>query len=158
MYKAREILHLVKEAFVPTDTDAQLGGGANNFDLTGFVPGSFVTIDITQDDPKSYEVVLVDGDYVVVKDPDSDKVYRLPLSRVALQELESPYTSAELDAYQVGGGVESSDNSKDSEQSKSEPKTNNDYNQVDSAEMKKSGLSVSVVKSFANKFLSNQNK
>lgn len=152
MYKAKDVLYLIKEAVVSTDTDAQLTAGSSNFDLTGFVPGSIVTVDITQDDPKTYEVVEVDGDYVIIKDTESEKTYRLPVSKVALQEIDSPYTGAELDVYQVDG-----DNPEDSE-STSDTKTVDNFNKIDSDEVKKSGLSVAVVKSFANQFINNQKK
>lgn len=155
MYRAKEILRVVKEAFVPTNVDAQLGAGGGSFDLSGFVPGSIVTVDITQDDPKAYEIVSVDGDYIIIKEQDSEKIYRLPISKVALQEIDSPYTNLELDAYQVSG-----DSEKDSEDSENntDPKTVDNFNQVDSDERKKSGLSVSIVKSFANQFINNQKK
>jgi hypothetical protein len=69
--------------------------------LSQLTPGRLVTVDITQDDPKKYEVVRVGSDVVQVRDPETREEFLIPIHKVSLVDLQTPYDEHELDKYSM---------------------------------------------------------
>lgn len=165
MSKSLNLLKLLEDSHPLKDSSspANMSAVSNMLDLDGLKPGSMVTVDFTQDDPKSYEVVAIDKDDVIIKDVKTKKQYKVPLCKIAIEDNESPYVEDELDILY---GVEGED--EDTGEVEKDPggiKSQGGMDKVvgNKTDIKKRGVKLSILKkaldkSAKNRVIKNKNR
>jgi hypothetical protein len=137
------------------------------FDFSGIAKGSFVTVDFTQDDPKAYEVQSVDQNDAIIMDIKTKKCYKVPLSKIAIEDITSPYVEDELDTlYSLDGKGDEDETPdmnrnllKDEKGSGDAPATNQKWldNIIgDRSSIKKRGVKLSILKKSLDKMANNR--
>lgn len=75
----------------------------NVMDTDDLHKGALITIDFIKDFNRVFKVVGIHDDKVTVVDLKTKKRYRVPLEKIAVYDVQSPYTKDELDTrYSVG--------------------------------------------------------
>jgi len=160
MSKSLNLLKLLEDSHPLKDTGspANMSAVSNMLDLDGLKPGSMVTVDFTQDDPRAYEVVTIDKDDVIIKDVKTKKQYKVPLCKIAIEDNESPYIEDELDILY---GVEGED--EDTGEVEKDPDAIKSQGGMDKVvgnktDIKKRGVKLSILKKSLDKSASLRQK
>lgn len=89
----------------PEAADYFQGSYKGVLNLSQLKPGRWVTIDIAQDEPKKYEVMKVGSDLVLVQDEETHEEFLIPIYKVSLVDLQTPYDDHELEKYSTNPSV-----------------------------------------------------
>jgi hypothetical protein len=139
----------------PSASDNFQGGDYKGIlNLAQLRPGRWVTIDITQDDPKKYEVLKVGTDLVQVRDEETQDEFLIPIYKVSLVDLQTPYDDHELDKYSTNPNIRRLAHEKTIEKRKRHEGEKDDSQGQDKKDQEKD--SDSDMKSKANKSIAQQ--
>jgi len=164
MTNVKNLLSLLNEALGGDvnpmgNADISVGTRASSsnsmIDISGVQKGSIVTVDFTQDDPKTFEVIEVDdkNQCLVILDKENKKTYKVPLSKIAIQDDDTPYTEDELDKRY---GL---DKEGHTEEETAEDKVDNEKTGAPTlASMKTRGVKLSILKQSLDKMKLNRGK